>query len=59
MVGAIWGSQDEVVGRTIDTNIKRLRQKLGPAGPVIETVRGIGYRFAEPSSPPSAPPRRN
>jgi two-component system, OmpR family, phosphate regulon response regulator PhoB len=59
MVGAIWGSQDEVVGRTIDTNIKRLRQKLGPAGPVIETVRGIGYRFAEPSSPPSALPRRN
>jgi two-component system phosphate regulon response regulator PhoB len=47
MVGAIWGRQDEVVGRTIDTNIKRLRQKLGGAGILIETVRGIGYRFTE------------
>jgi two-component system phosphate regulon response regulator PhoB len=53
MVSAIWGKQDQVVGRTIDTNIKRLRHKLGAAGPVIETVRGIGYRFAE-----ALPPRR-
>jgi two-component system phosphate regulon response regulator PhoB len=29
----------------VDTHIKRLREKLGPAGVYIETVRGIGYRF--------------
>ena len=31
--------------RTIDTHIKRLREKLGKAGALIETVRGVGYRF--------------
>ena len=33
--------------RTIDTHLKRLREKLREAGELIETVRGIGYRFAE------------
>ena len=33
--------------RTVDAHIKSIRQKLGPDRDCIETVRGIGYRFAE------------
>ena len=36
-----------VLERTIDVHIKTLRRKLGPAGELIETVRGLGYRFRE------------
>ena len=36
-----------VTVRTVDTHVKRLREKLGAAGDQIETVRGVGYRFAE------------
>jgi two-component system phosphate regulon response regulator PhoB len=43
----VWGSDITVTARTIDTHVKRLREKLGEAGPLIETVRGVGYRFAE------------
>jgi two-component system phosphate regulon response regulator PhoB len=43
----VWGSDITVTSRTIDTHLKRLREKLGPAGPLIETVRGVGYRFAD------------
>ena len=43
----VWGSDVTVTTRTIDTHLKRLREKLGPAGGLIETVRGVGYRFAE------------
>ena len=41
----VWGIQAEVTTRTVDTHVKRLRQKLGKAGDYIETVRGFGYRF--------------
>jgi len=47
LIDAVWGSDVAVTTRTIDTHLKRLREKLGPAGPLIETVRGVGYRFAE------------
>ncbi len=43
----VWGSDIAVTTRTIDTHLKRLREKLGDAGELIETVRGVGYRFAE------------
>ncbi len=43
----VWGIQADVETRTVDTNVKRLREKLGPAGDYVETVRGVGYRFAE------------
>ncbi len=43
----VWGSDIAVTTRTIDTHLKRLREKLGSAGNLIETVRGVGYRFAE------------
>jgi len=43
----VWDISADVTTRTIDTHIKRLRQKLGKAGKFIETVRGLGYRFSE------------
>jgi two-component system phosphate regulon response regulator PhoB len=43
----VWGSDVNVTPRTIDTHLKRLREKLGPAGESVETVRGVGYRFAD------------
>lgn len=49
----VWGYVHNVTDRTVDTHIKRLRQKIGPAGAAyIETIRGVGYRFADsPRSP--------
>jgi two-component system phosphate regulon response regulator PhoB len=41
----VWGMSGEITTRTVDTHVKRLREKLGSAGPYIETVRGVGYRF--------------
>jgi two-component system phosphate regulon response regulator PhoB len=41
-----WGYSDEVHSRTLDTHMKRLRQKLGDYGSQVETVRGVGYRVA-------------
>jgi two-component system phosphate regulon response regulator PhoB len=43
----VWGVVADVTTRTVDTHVKRLRQKLGNAGEYIETVRGVGYRFAD------------
>mgnify|MGYP001063179981 CR=1 FL=1 len=43
----VWEYSADVTTRTVDTHVKRLREKLGDAGSVIETVRGIGYRCAE------------
>lgn len=45
----VWGISADVTTRTVDTHVKRLRQKLGDAGGYIETLRGVGYRCrAEP-----------
>lgn len=41
----VWGHSPNLATRTVDTHVKRLRQKIGDAGAYIETVRGIGYRF--------------
>ncbi len=41
----VWGYQAEVTTRTVDTHMKRLREKLKAAGSYIETVRGVGYRM--------------
>lgn len=46
LLSDVWGIQAEVTTRTVDTHVKRLRQKLGGAGRYIETLRGVGYRFA-------------
>ncbi|MFM7181592.1 MAG: response regulator transcription factor [Verrucomicrobiales bacterium] len=39
----VWGYKDSTLTRTLDTHIKRLREKLGPHADQIQTVRGIGY----------------
>ncbi|KRO97695.1 MAG: ArsR family transcriptional regulator, partial [SAR86 cluster bacterium BACL1 MAG-120823-bin87] len=43
----VWGYSAEVTTRTVDTHIKRLREKLGSAGEYIQTIRGVGYRFSK------------
>ena len=49
LLNDVWGIQADVTTRTVDTHVKRLRQKLGEAGDYIETLRGLGYRLlAEP-----------
>ena len=41
----VWGYRDTAQSRTLDTHIKRLREKIGNQSSSIETVRGIGYQF--------------
>ena len=41
----IWGYDRPVESRTVDTHMRRLREKLGVAGDQIQTVRGFGYRI--------------
>ncbi len=43
----VWGYDANGSDRTVDTHVLRLRKKLGPVGERIETVWGLGYRFAE------------
>ena len=45
LLGDVWGYSSEVTTRTVDTHIKRLREKLGSTGDLIQTIRGVGYRF--------------
>jgi two-component system phosphate regulon response regulator PhoB len=47
LLDKVWGYTYEGYARTVDTHIRRLREKLGPAGEWIETLRGVGYRFRE------------
>ena len=42
----VWGYSAEVTTRTVDTHIKRLREKLGSMGKYIQTIRGVGYKFS-------------
>jgi two-component system phosphate regulon response regulator PhoB len=46
LLSDVWGIQGDVTTRTVDTHVKRLREKLRGVGAYIETVRGVGYRFA-------------
>lgn len=46
LLGVVWGLPENTGTRTVDTHVKRLRQKLGASGKLIETVRGVGYRLA-------------
>jgi two-component system phosphate regulon response regulator PhoB len=49
LIDAALGDDAMVLERTIDVHIRSLRQKLGQHAEVIETVRGVGYRFKEPN----------
>jgi two-component system, OmpR family, phosphate regulon response regulator PhoB len=44
----VWEMSSEVETRTVDTHVKRLREKLGAGRELLETVRGIGYRLVDP-----------
>ncbi len=43
----VWEYNNLIDTRTVDTHMRRLREKLGPAGKFLDTVRGVGYRFLE------------
>lgn len=43
----VWEYNTLVDTRTVDTHMRRLREKLGPASKFLDTVRGVGYRFVE------------
>lgn len=47
LLNTVWGYEFEGYARTVDTHVRRLRQKLGHFADMIETVRGVGYRFKE------------
>ncbi|MFK4765787.1 response regulator [Desulfobaculum sp. SPO524] len=47
LLSTVWGYEFEGYARTVDTHVRRLRQKLGDCSRYVETVRGVGYRFKE------------
>ncbi len=48
----VWGLDPDMETRTVDTHVKRLRAKLGHAGGLIETLRGVGYRLRAVAATP-------
>ncbi len=49
ILGYVWGAEYEGDVRVVDTHIKKLRSKMGPAADYIRTVFGVGYSYEEPS----------
>ncbi|WP_290923583.1 response regulator transcription factor [Halodesulfovibrio sp.] len=47
LLNTVWGYEFEGYARTVDTHVRRLRQKIGDYAKYIETMRGVGYRFKE------------
>jgi two-component system phosphate regulon response regulator PhoB len=47
LLDRVWGDHVFIEERTVDVHVKRLREALGGAGNMVETVRGAGYRFTE------------
>ena len=47
LLNEVWGYESVIDTRTVDTHVRRLREKLGKAGDAVETVRGFGYRLRE------------
>jgi two-component system phosphate regulon response regulator PhoB len=45
LLDKVWGDHVFIEERTVDVHVKRLREALGEAGPMVETVRGAGYRL--------------
>ena len=43
----VWGEDIYVVERTVDVHVRKIREKLGDYANIIETVKGVGYRFKE------------
>jgi two-component system phosphate regulon response regulator PhoB len=51
LLQAVWDAAPDIQTRTVDMHVQRLRTKLGPAGDLIETVRGFGYRLKQDAKP--------
>ena len=49
LLNDVWGYSCDVSSRTVDTHVKRLREKMGVAARMIETRRGVGYCLRDPS----------
>jgi DNA-binding response OmpR family regulator len=49
LLNDVWGYENSIDTRTVDTHIRRVREKLGDAADCIETIRGFGYRVVEPT----------
>ncbi len=47
LLNDVWGYESAIDTRTVDTHVRRLREKLGPLANYIETIRGVGYRISE------------
>jgi DNA-binding response OmpR family regulator len=47
LLSRVWGYDESIETRSVDVHVGRLRSKLGAAGPQVETVVGLGYRFVE------------
>ena len=56
LLNDVWGYESIIDTRTVDTHVRRLREKLGPLASYIETIRGVGYRIneGEPAQTPMA-----
>jgi two-component system phosphate regulon response regulator PhoB len=46
LLSDVWGYSSDITTRTVDTHIKRLREKLGSMGKYVQTIRGVGYKFS-------------
>jgi two-component system, OmpR family, phosphate regulon response regulator PhoB len=53
LLSEVWGYRPDATSRTLDTHIKRLRDKLGNDACMIQTVHGVGYRIIPPASSPA------
>jgi two-component system phosphate regulon response regulator PhoB len=53
LLNDVWGYESVIDTRTVDTHVRRLREKLGPLASYIETIRGVGYRISEGEPAPS------
>jgi two-component system phosphate regulon response regulator PhoB len=49
LLRSVWGYSDDAHSRTLDTHMKRLRNKLGEHASMVETIRGVGYQIAAPN----------
>ncbi len=49
LLDRVWGDHVFIEERTVDVHVKRLREALGEAGVLVETVRGVGYRLTAPA----------
>ena len=47
---SVWGYDFDGESRTVDVHVRTLRQKLGEAGSLVETVRGFGYKLINPDT---------